>query len=229
MSKFLILNHKMNLEYDGVYPYINELNNISSAHNIIVCPSNLYLIDFINHCNWGVGAQNVHEKKCGNYTGEVSSLQLKSMGIEYSIVGHYERKKYFQETKEQVREKLEACLDSNISPILCFGETGQDKDILNDLDILLEKITNIDFIIFAYEPLGADVELEIEEIQEQVEMVYHYLYEKYQSKPNIVYGGGVCHKDACRLLDCEYLNGLMLGGVSSNIDEVKKVLEEIKS
>ena len=230
MSKFLILNHKMNLEYDGVYPYINELNNISSAHNIIVCPSNLYLIDFINHCNWGVGAQNVHEKKCGNYTGEVSSLQLKSMGIEYSIVGHYERKKYFQETKEQVREKLEACLDSNISPILCFGETGQDKDILNDLDILLEKITNIDFIIFAYEPIyaiGTGTLPNKEKIKEIITFIKEYLEEKFKTKPRILYGGSVDSGNIEDILNIDIVDGILLGDLSSNIKEVERIINKI--
>lgn len=227
MSKFIILNHKMNLEYEEVYPYINQLNNIETTNNIIVCPSNIYLLDFINHCSWGVGAQNVFQKKSGNYTGEVSTLQLKSMGIEYSIIGHYERKKYFKEKISQTHEKLEACLDSNISPILCFGETGLDKDIISQLDILLEGISNIDFVIFAYEPLRVEEKLEVEEIKEQIEMIYHYLYEKYHSKPNIVYGGGVVEKDIQDLLTCKYLNGLMVGGISSNIDKVEKIIKKL--
>ena len=104
MKKFIILNHKMNLEYDEVVPYIQELNKIETENNIIVCPSNIYLSDFMNYCTWGVGAQNVSEKLDGNYTGEVSTLQLKSIGVEYSIIGHYERKKYFKETNKQIKD-----------------------------------------------------------------------------------------------------------------------------
>lgn len=215
------------MEYDDVYPYINEINKLDTDNNIIVCPSNIYLSLFINHCNWGVGAQNVYEKMDGNYTGEVSSLQLKSLGVEYSIVGHYERKKYFHETLPGVKRKLEACLDSNISPILCFGENGKDKDILHDLDILLEGISNIDFIIFAYEPLMVDDKKDIEEIQEQVDMIYNYLYDKYHSRPNIVYGGGVVQKDIKELLKSDKLNGLLIGKISANIDKVKKIVKNI--
>lgn len=227
MSKFIILNHKMNLEYEEVYPYINELNNIDTNYNIIVCPSSLYLEDFINHCNWGVGAQNVHEKTNGNYTGEISTLQLKSMGIEYSLIGHYERKKYFHETIKNTNQKLLSCLDSNISPILCFGETGKDQDIINDLDSLLDQVSNIDFIIFAYEPLKVEEKLEVTEIKEQVEMIYHHLYEKYKSKPNIIYGGGVEQKDIKELLSSDYVNGLLIGKISANIDKVKKIMKSI--
>lgn len=227
MSKFIILNHKMNLEYEEVYPYINKINNIDTNNNIIICPSSLYLEDFINHCHWGVGAQNVHEKEQGNYTGEISTLQLKSMGIEYSLIGHYERKKYFHETLEKTKQKLEACLESNISPILCFGETGRDEDILHDLNILLENIPNIDFIIFAYEPLKVEAKLEIDKIQEQVEMISEYLQEKYHSKPNIVYGGGTEQKDIKKLLASNQLNGLLIGKISANIDKITKIIESI--
>ena len=227
MSKFIILNHKMNLEYEEVYPYINKINNIDTNDNIIICPSSLQLEDFINHCHWGVGAQNVHEKEQGNYTGEISTLQLKSMGIEYSLIGHYERKKYFHETLEKTKQKLEACLESNISPILCFGETGRDEDILHDLNILLENIPNIDFIIFAYEPLKVEAKLEIDKIQEQVEMISEYLQEKYHSKPNIVYGGGTEQKDIKKLLASNQLNGLLIGKISANIDKITKIIESI--
>ena len=228
MSKFIILNHKMNLEYEEVYPYINELNNLETKNNIIVCPTSIYLEDFINHCHWGVGAQNVHDKENGNYTGEISTLQLKSMGIEYSIIGHYERKKYFHETIKDVHKKLISCLESNISPILCFGETGEDKDILNDLDILLEDIPNIDFIIFAYEPLKVKENLEVDEIQEQIEMIYHHLKDKYHSTPNIIYGGGVEQKDINDLLNNNYINGLLIGKISANIEKTKKIINKIK-
>lgn len=228
MSKFIILNHKMNLEYEEVYPYINELNQLETKNNIIVCPSSLYLEDFINHCHWGVGAQNVHDKENGNYTGEISTLQLKSMGIEYSLIGHYERKKYFHETTKDVQKKLISCLESNISPILCFGETGEDKDIIKDLDTLLEDVSNIDFIIFAYEPLKVKENLEVSEIQEQVEMIYHHLQEKYHSKPNIIYGGGVEQKDINNLLDNDFINGLLIGKISANIEKITKIITKIK-
>ena len=73
MKKLIVLNHKMNLEYDEVVPYIKKLNEIETTNDLIVCPSNIYLTDFINYCSWGVGAQNVFHEESGNYTGEVST------------------------------------------------------------------------------------------------------------------------------------------------------------
>lgn len=227
MSKFVVLNHKMNLEYDEVYSYIERLNKIDSEHNIVVCPTNIYLTEFMNHCTWGVGAQNVHFSLDGNYTGEVSTLQLKSLGVEYSLIGHYERKKYFHESIIDVKKKLNACLDANIVPILCFGETGNKEDILKDLETLLENITNIDFILFAYEPLKVSKGESIFDIQERVQMIYEYLYERYQTKPNIIYGGGVSGKDVQELLNNEYIQGILIGKVSSNIEKIEKIIKSI--
>ena len=225
MNKLIILNHKMTLEYDEIFPYINKLNEIETDNNIIVCPSNIYLTDFVNHCTWGVGSQNVSYHENGNYTGEISTVQLKSIGVEYTMIGHYERKKYFHETNEDIHKKLVACLDSNIIPILCFGETGNFTDIKESLEYLLKDIKNIDFIIFAYEPLKVKEKESIQDIEEMINNIYQYLQETYHSKPNIIYGGGIDKKDVKTILELEKLNGLLIGKISSNITKIKKIIE----
>lgn len=227
MEKLVILNHKMNLEYDEVIPYIQELNQIETSSSIIVCPSNIYLAEFMNYCTWGVGAQNVSEKLDGNYTGEVSTLQLKSLGVEYSIIGHYERKKYFKETNKQIREKLNACLEANLSPILCFGETGNVEEAISALEEILEATQRIDFIIFAYEPLKVVEKENVDTISEQIKEIYQYLYDKFGVGPNLIYGGGIARKDIKALLAMSELNGIMIGKVSTNISQVKKIIKDV--
>ena len=150
------------------------------------------------------------------------------MGVEYSLVGHYERKKYFNENNKIINKKLLACLESNIMPILCFGENGNIEGIKDDLDELLNDVSNIDFIVFAYEPLKVDSDLEIDTIEEHIEIIYDYLYEKFGSRPNIIYGGGVVKKDVLRLFSMEKLNGMLIGSVSSNIDKIEKIIKDIK-
>ena len=88
MKKIIVLNHKMNLLYDDVIPYIMNLNMVETENNIIVCPSNIYLESFLNYCDWGIGSQSVSNDSSKNNTGKISALQLKSLGIEYVIVGH---------------------------------------------------------------------------------------------------------------------------------------------
>ena len=227
MKKLIILNQKMNMEYDEVYEYIDRINKIDTTNSIIVCPSSIYLNNFIDNCSWGVGAQNVYSEPFGNYTGEISTLQLKSLGINYSLVGHFERKKYFHETNKLIAKKLNACLDSNISPILCFGETGNIGEIKETLDKLLEGIQNIDFIIFAYEPLKVSDHETIEQIEYDINIIYDYLYEKYKSKPNIIYGGGVAKENINDLFKIEKLNGILIGKISSNIDKIESIIKSI--
>lgn len=229
MEKLIILNHKMNLEYDEVYPYIEKLNQLDTSKNIIVCPATIYLESFVNHSHWGIGAQNVSSKLDGNYTGEVSTLQLKSLGVEYAMIGHYERKKYFHETNKEIREKLNACLDANICPILCFGETGKFEDIVSTLDEVLVGISNIDFIIFAYEPLKVSEQENVDEIETRVEEIYHYLYEKYHSVPNIVYGGGISRKDIREVMNIKNLNGILIGKLSASYERIEKVIKMLDS
>jgi len=227
MNKLIILNHKMNLEYDQVYEYIDKLNQIETANNIVVCPSNIYLESFMNHCTWGVGAQNVSHKLDGNYTGEVSTLQLKSLGVEYSMIGHYERKKYFHESNAIIWKKLNACLEANIMPILCFGETGNMEDIYDSLDELLEGIENIQFIVFAYEPLKVVEEDGVDLVSEQINQIYDYLYEKYQTVPNLVYGGGINIQNIKELFQHEKLNGILIGKASADIEKIEKIIKEV--
>lgn len=228
MKKLIVLNHKMSLDYDEVFPYINKLNQIETNNDIIVCPSNIYLIDFINHCSWGIASQNVYYKENGNYTGEISTTQLKSLGVEYSLIGHYERKKCFGETNEVINKKLKACLDSNLIPILCFGATGEIDETLSELKEILKDVNRIEFIIFAYEPLKIDDSIDLNKIKEDIIEIHNYLYDLYEAKPTIIYGGGATNKDIESLLNIENIDGLLIGKISSNIDKIEKIIKTIK-
>ena len=225
MKKIIILNHKMSLEYDEVYPYIERINNIDTNNDIVVVPSSLYLESFVNHCNWGVGIQNIHYESLGEYTGEISALQAKSLGCEFAIIGHYERKRFFNEDHEFIKKKLNACLDSNMVPILCFGECGDAME--RTLDDLLEGIENINFIVFAYEPLQVSEYETLEQIEDDINKIYNYLYKKYKISPNIVYGGGVEEENINKLLKIDNLNGILIGKVSSDIDKIENIIKSI--
>ena len=138
MNKLVVLNHKMSLLYDDLYSYIDRINNIDTDNNVIICPSNIYLEAFLNNCDSPIGAQNMHYSVDEGHTGEVSSNQLKSMGIEYSIIGHYERVREFKESSSIINQKLIGALDSNIIPILCFGE-DMDEDYREVLHKMFDK------------------------------------------------------------------------------------------
>lgn len=233
MKKLLVLNHKMGMLYDEVYYYIDRLNNLNTDYDIIVCPSNIYLEAFINNCDYPVGAQNVHYEIDINNTGEVSTEQLKSLGITYSLVGHYERVSKYHENERIVNEKLLSVVDANIFPILCFGEGIEDdyqKEIPRLLDAYLKEVENIEFITFAYEPeyaVGTGTLPKIEKIKEVTEFISKYLENIYHRKPNLLYGGSVDDSNIKEILNIDSINGVLIGGISSNIKTVEKIINKI--
>ena len=233
MKKLLVLNHKMSMLYDEVYYYIDRLNNLDTDMDIIVCPSNIYLEAFLNNCDYPVGSQNVHYDVDINNTGEISTTQLKSLGVEYSLVGQYERVSKFHENEMVINEKLLAIVDANIFPILCFGE-GIDEDykevIPKKLEAYLKEVDNIEFITFAYEPeyaVGTGTLPNINKIKEVTEFISGYLERKYHKKPNLLYGGSVDSSNIKDIINIDSINGVVIGGESSNIAEVEKIIKNI--
>lgn len=231
MKKIIIFNHKMSLLYDDLYNYIDRTNNIDTDSNIIICPSNIYLEAFINNSDWSIGAQNMHYSTEKTHTGEISSDQLKSLGIEYAMIGHYERVSEFNENASIVNQKLIAALDSNIFPILCFGENIDEdyKEVLpKQLDSYLKDIQNIEFIIFAYEPIyaiGTGTLPSISKIKEVTKFISEYLENKYQNKPVLLYGGSVDSSNIKDIIDIETLNGAVIGNISADIKEVERIIK----
>ena len=170
--KIIILNHKMNLYYEDLNNYIERINNLE--RNIIIAPSNIYLLEFIKKCKHKISSQDICYIEEGNYTSKVSWHQMKSIGIKYSIIGHSEKLEDINKTNL----KLRTCLENNIQPILCFG-SKEDPIIL--LDTLTNDIESIDNIIFAYEPVyNINKEnINIDKIKEDINKIYHHLINKY--------------------------------------------------
>lgn len=233
MKKLIVLNHKMSLIYDDLYNYIERLNNIDTDNDFIVCPSNIYLEAFINNSDWSVGAQNINYNTDYKHTGEISTDQLKSLGIEYSLIGHYERVRDFNENPTIVNSKLIAALDANIFPILCFGEGIEDdyrESLPRMLDRYLKDINNIEFIIFAYEPIyaiGTGTLPTTEKIEEVTSFIGKYLEDKYHKKPVLLYGGSIDDSNIKDIINIPTIDGVLLGDISSDIRVVEKVVEEI--
>lgn len=233
MNKIIVLNHKMSLLYDDLYSYIDRVNDIDTDNNVIICPSNIYIEAFLNNCDYPIGAQNMHYDIDEGHTGEVSSNQLKSMGVEYSIIGHYERISEFKESANIINQKLIGALDSNIIPILCFGENMDEdyREVLpKTLDSYLKDVDNIEFIIFAYEPvyaIGTGTLPNNKKIKEISEFINGYLESKYNRKPILLYGGSVDSSNVRGIINIDSLNGVVVGNISSDIKEVERIIKNV--
>lgn len=181
-----------------------------------------------------VGAQNFYYENSGAFTGEVSAPMLKELGVEYVIVGHSERRQYFNETDKSVNKKIHKALEFDLRPILCVGETLEERED----DITMEKIRvqvkrafkGIDKyaaenVVIAYEPvwaIGTGKYATSEQAQEVCSNIRKVLSEMYDEetaeKIRIQYGGSVSAKNARELFSMQDIDGGLVGGASLQVD-----------
>ena len=216
----IILNHKMNLLYKELNEYIKRTNKIKK--DIIIAPSNIYLLEFIKSSKHQISSQDVCYIDGGDNTGKVSWRQIKSLGIKYTIIGHSEK----GDSIQSITQKIKKCLENDITPILCFGNENKNEMITN----ILDNIGIYDGrIIYAYEPLYniASTDLDIEDIEKNIKIIKRYLKEKGIVDPQIVYGGGINENNIKEIYNIKEIIGIMIGSKSSDIDELEKILLNI--
>lgn len=240
-TKYLICNLKENKTNNEIIDYEKQLENITYKDylKLIICPSYLFL-PFFKNDNYSLGSQDVSKFKLGSYTGEVSAKQLASLNVKYSIVGHYERRFYFNETKKDIVNKIKYLLENNIRPILFFGEENPlpEEETYLELENQLEEIfaqlnsNEIEKIILSYEPswlIGQNNNLEIESIERIIKYLKNNIYHKYDKNLPILYGGGINEIMIKELSKIAELDGLCLGKSSLDIETVKKIYQDFLS
>ena len=200
-----------------------------------------YCLMNAQNTNIKIGAQNVHFEEKGAYTGEVSAKMLKSIGVEYVIIGHSERRQYFAETDETVNKKIKAALANGLKPIVCVGETLEQREaektveiITNQTKLALEGLTSeqVKGIIIAYEPIWAigtgktatseDANNSIKAIRKEIANIYG---SEVAEEVIIQYGGSVKSSNAKELFACSDIDGGLVGGASLKPDEFSKIVK----
>ena len=214
---------------EGLIPKVKD-----SKDEIIVCVPYIdlfYTLLEAQQTNIHVGAQNVFYEDKGAYTGEVSAAMLKSINTEYVIIGHSERRRYFNETDEIVNKKARKALENGLKPIICVGETLEEKEqgkaievITNQVAKALKDLTIKDLsnTIIAYEPIWAigtgktatkeDAESSIKSIREKIKSIFN-TYDV-----SILYGGSVKPENAKELFSMPNIDGALVGGASLKAD-----------
>lgn len=221
----VVLNNKCNFNLDEYLDYQNKLKNLNFKNDIVLCPSSIYLSNFELE-NVFLGSQNVSPFNDGAYTGEVSARQLKSLNVKYCLVGHSERRVYFKENNEILKNKIEQLLENEIIPIYCVGELEKNRDN-NELDEelkILEEIRNNEKIIIAYEPLwaiGTGIQPNINELEKIIKLIK----EKFPNN-KVLYGGSV-NEDSIVNLKSKLIDGYLLGGVSLHPDRISMLLSKL--
>lgn len=179
--KLLVVNLKMYMDFHETLKFVKELDGLKNP-KVVICPSNIYIPYFLNK-GYKVGIQNIFYEDVGAYTGEVSSFLAKSIGLEYAIVGHSERRKLFNETNEIINKKIKSCLKNNLIPILCIGDNFLKNELLKQIDECLKGINRSDVIV-AFEPLEVK-ELDLKMLDETISFI------KEQGINKVLYGGNV--------------------------------------
>ena len=231
MTPIIAANWKMNLKKNEVLHLLDTINQISNdcAVELIVCSSHCYLDLVRSKLTQGsVGAQNISEHDMGAYTGEHSASMVKSCGASHVILGHSERRHLFGEINEQIRKKLTLCKQESLIPILCVGETldernaGQYKTVIQDQLSALDGIE--DSVIIAYEPVWAIGTGETA-TPELADDAHAFIKECVGKDIPILYGGSVNETNAKQLLSMPNINGALIGGASLKSDVVSDILK----
>lgn len=250
-KKIAAANWKMNCTLQQAEELLTNLNN-ASVHlsperiSIIGVPAPYLLLakeKLTNNTHFFVAAQNCYTKKNGAYTGEISVEMLQSMNIPFVIIGHSERREYFNETNIMLAEKVNIALEYNIQPIFCCGEAlsireagTQNSFVENQLNQSLFHLNEEQIlqVVIAYEPIwaiGTGKTATNDQAQEMHQHIRNVLANKYGNdvaeKISILYGGSVKGNNAAELFAQKDVDGGLVGGASLNATEFAAIINAL--
>lgn len=244
-KKVIAGNWKMNKLPNEAMEFIDKLIPLvkDTQNEVILCvpyTDLFYSLMAAQNTNIKIGAQNMHFEEKGAYTGEVSGKMLKSIGVEYVIIGHSERRQYFAETDETVNKKVKAAFENELNPIVCVGETLEQREenkteeiIRAQTKLALEGLAGeqVSKTIIAYEPIWAigtgktatsvDANNAIKAIRNEIEKNYG---QNIAEKVIIQYGGSVKSTNARELFETSDIDGGLVGGASLDAEEFSKIV-----
>ena len=244
-KKVIAGNWKMNMLPDAAIRFIDELIPLvrNTENEVVLCvpyTDLFYSLLAAQNTNIKIGAQNMHWEENGAYTGEVSGRMLKSIGVEYVIIGHSERRQYFAETDETVNKKIKSAFKYGLKPIVCVGETLAQREegkaieiVTNQIEKALEGLTEnqAENTIIAYEPIWAigtgktATKEDANEMTKAIREKISYLYGQMVADRVIIqYGGSVKSSNAKELFSMSDIDGGLVGGASLDATEFAKIV-----
>jgi triosephosphate isomerase (TIM) len=239
--KIVAANWKMNKDLQQGTELIDQILEASSPENIlkiIACPF-IHITNAVEQLkgrnDFAVAAQNCHQMESGAYTGEISAGMLHSAGVKYVIIGHSERRQYFNETDPLLIQKVNIALSNDLIPIFCIGESQEDRNANKHLEFvkqqLKETLFNLsaaDFskVVIAYEPIwaiGTGVTATSHQAQGMHNFIRSEINKKYgkeiSENTSILYGGSCNAENAKELFSCLDVDGGLVGGASLKAKE----------
>jgi len=251
-KKFIAGNWKMNKTALTSIELLTGLtgglsDEILDKVEVVLCPPFTTLAlasELLKNKKIGLGAQNIHQKDEGAYTGEVSAPMIKSLNCDYVILGHSERRQYFGEPNHLVNAKVKNALKNGLKPILCVGETLEERENNVHIKIVDEQVTlclkdltpeDMKNVIVAYEPVWAigtgktATPEQANEMHVAIREALENLFGKETAdNTRILYGGSMNDKNASELLAKPDIDGGLIGGASLKPDSFIKIIESAK-
>ncbi len=239
-------NWKMNNTIAQTEALLKELKPlvVDADCEVVVCTPFTSLakaIELTKNTNIAVGAENVHWAEKGAFTGEISAEMLAELGVKYVIIGHSERRQYFNETDETVNKRVKAALTAGLKPIICIGETLAEREGGKVEEVLVRQTTgafaDIDAkelknIVIAYEPvwaIGTGKTATAQQANDTIKIVRDTIAKLYgkaeADKMRIQYGGSMNPKNAKELMAMEEIDGGLIGGASLKALDFSQVVK----
>ena len=231
-SSIFIANWKLNGDIQFIKEYYQKL--IPSNNNcVVVCPPNIFLHQLkTNNSNLFSGAQDVSIYNEGAYTGEISAAMLNDNNIKFCIVGHSERRQHFNESNKAVNLKSINLIKNKIIPVVCIGETLEEKEkkitkdvLLNQINESIPAISNNQNTIIAYEPIWA-IGTGLTPTLDDIDEVHSYIrnIDKKFNKFKILYGGSVKSSNSADINQIKNVDGCLIGGASLKVNEFNTII-----
>jgi len=251
-KKIVAGNWKMNTDYaEGISLFSEIVNMVRDEQKgnqvAVICAPYIHLnsIAKLGGDTVHVGAQNCHQNESGAYTGEISAKMIKSVGAEYVIVGHSERRQYYAESDALLLEKTNIVLKNNLIPIFCIGETLDERNNGSYFDVINSQLTNglfslsvADFskVVVAYEPvwaIGTGLTASSEQAQEVHAFIRQQIAAQYGEEvaenTSILYGGSCNPKNAAELFAQPDIDGGLIGGASLKSRDFTDIVKTFNS
>ena len=228
----IIGNWKMNKDLEEAKLLVKEIISEKLDNNVekVVCVPFVYVTEvrkLLEGTDVGLGVQNMYFKTKGAFTGEISPVMLKSCGVSYVILGHSERRTIFNETDEMINKKVKSALQNDLIPILCCGETLEERNLGVEKEVVEKQIRNtlegisevdIEKVIIAYEPIwaiGTGLTASSDDAENMIKFIREILFDIYgklSDNVRIQYGGSVKPNNIKDLMQKDNVDGALVGG-----------------
>lgn len=235
LKALVVGNWKLNLLKNQAFELVDALKLALGQSNpveVVVAPVAPLLglvVERLQDSQIRVAAQNVFHEPSGAYTGEWSVGHLKELDVRYSIIGHSERRQYFAESSESVAKKAKACLEGQITPIVCVGESLAEREsglaqsvIKAQLEPVLELV-QAEQIVVAYEPIWA-IGTGKNATPVEISEMHNFLRSITSSQTRLLYGGSVNAANARSIFEVSNVNGALVGGASLKADSFLSIV-----